>query len=230
LSSRRIYSRIYSFVTLPAGADEPQYDHPIPAETPACENAVAVVNPGFERGLEGWQRKARRGRAKEPESYVADAEPFGAATPGTDGYTPHSGRRMYGWTYHGIKDPTWKEPREDWKQEIIYQRIEVEPGRAYAFTARLLTGERGSGWGRDTRVRIGVDEADEGLLDSIDTFDRAKVTQWFATKHRWLPVTLRFTPRKKHVTIGVHFLQWWALEANHLYVDDVCVQPLESAD
>ncbi len=225
-SSRRTYSRIYSFMTLAGGDDKPRFDRPMAVDDPpACADCVPVVNPGFEDGVTGWTRKASIGRAKKPETYVPDAKPFGEATTGVEGCNPHSGQRLYGWTYRGPEDPTWKEAREDWKQEIVCQRIAVQPGREYVFSACLLTGDRGSGWGRDSRIRMAVDENDGQMLASFDTIDQANCTQWFATHHRWLPVSLHFTPTKDHVTIGIHFLNWWALETNRLYVDEITVRP-----
>ena len=230
-SSRRTYSRIYSFLTQPGGADRPKFDRPEPVAAPApCDDCIEIVNPGFEDGTEGWLRKASSGRAKEPETFVPDAEPFGKALADMDGYKPHSGNRMYGWSYFGPEDPTWKEPREDWKRELIYQRIGVEAGKEYVLTAWLLTGDRGSGWGRDTRIRLAVDQEDAGVLESFDTIDQANATQWFATHHRWLPISLRFRAKSDHVTIGVNFLQWWALQTNRLYVDEISVRPVDSGD
>ena len=77
-------------------------------------------------GAEGWRRVSRSGRAKEPESFVPDADPFGASGAGVDGYEPHSGSRLYGWSYFGGEDVSWHEPREDWKREVMYQRVAVE--------------------------------------------------------------------------------------------------------
>ncbi|GMU23866.1 MAG: hypothetical protein AMXMBFR13_39440 [Phycisphaerae bacterium] len=226
-SARRMYSRLYTFMTLPAGEDRPQYDHPATTSPPPeCADCVRVVNPGFEDGTTGWTRVARAGRPKTPESYRPDCEPFGKATEGMDGYLPHSGQRLYGWSYFGPEDPTWVEGREDWNRELIYQRVAVEPGREYVLTAQLLTGDRGSGWGRDSRVRLAVDAQDEGLLKHLDTVETAELTQWFATRDQWLPVSLHFKAAKDHVTIGVEFLQWWALQSNHLYVDEITVRPV----
>ena len=103
----------------------------------------------------------------------------------------------------------------------------MDKGRDYQLKAWILTGDRGSGWGRDSRIRLTVDETDAGLLESFDTIDRANVTQWFATRHQWMPVTVRFTAGSDHVTIGVEFLQWWALEACHLYIDEFSVRPVD---
>jgi len=169
---------------------------------------------------------ARLGRAKEPERFIADAEPFGTAGAGIDGYEPRSGSKVYGWSYFGGEDASWHEPREDWKREVIYQRVAVEKGRTYLLTAWLLTGDIGSGWGRDCRIRLAVDENDAGLLERIDTVEKTNVTQWFATQHRWMPVILRFEANSDHVTIGAEFLQWWALEASHLYIDDFSIREL----
>lgn len=230
-SSRRTYSRIYSFLTLPGGPDEPRFDQPaLPPPPPDCDECLELANGGFEDGIAGWSRHATTGRAKEPERHVPDAEPFGAAGPGVAGYTPHTGIGHYGWSYFGRTDPTWKEPREDWKRAMIHRRVPVTAGRTYELSAWLLTGDRGSGWGRDSRMRLAVDEADEGLLEQFDTVDEANVTQWFATHHQWHPVTLRFQARADHVVIGVHFLQWWALEANHLYVDEITVRLVTDND
>lgn len=224
-SARRGYSRVYRFMTLPGGDDLPCY-----AAAPASSMAekdgdsAAMVNPGFEQGTTGWKRIARSGRDREGETFVARAEPFGKAGAGVDGYVPHSGKGFYGFSYYGLEDKTWKEPREDWKREMITQRVAVEQGRRYRLTAWLLTGDRGSGWGRDSRVRLAVDEADEGLLGDFDTADQANVTQWFATQHEWLPVQLEFTARSREVVVGAEFLQWWALEACHLYVDEFSIR------
>lgn len=225
-SSRRMYSRLYTLMTLPSGEDRARYDRPAPAlEPPPCPDCVQVVNPGFEEGVTGWTRLASAGRPKTPERYRPDCAPFGNATAGVDGYAPHSGRKLYGWSCFGREDTTWVEPREDWKRELISQRIAVEAGREYVLRAHLLTGDRGSGWGRDSRMRLVVDDQDAGTLEALATVEKATVTQWFASRDEWLPVSLRFKAAKDHVTIGVEFLQWWALEACHLYVDEISVRP-----
>ena len=229
-SSARMYSRIYTFMTPPTGDDRPKYDRPPAIADPqACPDCVAVENPGFEEDIRGWTRTARAGRPSEPDRYRPQCEPFGRATAGLDGYAPRSGRRLYGWSWFGPEDPEWTEPREDWKREILYQRIAVQAGREYVFSAWILTGDRGSGWGRDARVRLAVDERDAGLLATFDIVEKANATQWFATRDEWLPVSLRFTAAQDHVVIGIEFLQWWALEASHLYVDEITVRPAESA-
>ena len=227
-SSRRMYSRIYRFMTLPSGSDKPQFDRPAALGVPEYgPNCLPVVNPGFEQGTTGWKRIAQTGRDREGETFIPNAKPLGAATTGIDGYTPHSGMRLYGFSYFGLEDSTWNQPREDWKREIISQRIKVDKGRDYQLKAWILTGDRGSGWGRDSRIRLAVDETDAGLLESFDTVDRANVTQWFATRHQWMPVTVRFTASSDHVTIGAEFLQWWALQACHLYIDEFSVRLAE---
>jgi hypothetical protein len=224
-SSRRLYSRIYGFMTMPAGDDEPKFNEPLsPPAPPNCPDCVEIVNQGFEDGVSGWQRIAKAGREKEPERYVPVADPFGKATAGNDGYIPHSGNGVYGWSNYGPEDPTWKEPREDWKREVIRQTIDVEAGKHYELTVWILTGDRGTGWGRDSRIRIAVDEENKGLLADFDSVNETNVTQWFATQHAWMPVTLQFTARSDKVTIGAEFLQWWSLEANHLYVDEFSVR------
>ncbi|MBW8039122.1 MAG: hypothetical protein FVQ85_03890 [Planctomycetes bacterium] len=227
-SSRRTYSRIYSFMTTPRGRDEPRFDKPrVTPPVAGCKDCIAIDNPGFEDGTKGWRRIARLGRAKEPQRYVPDAEPFGAAGASVDGYEPHGGSRLYGWSYFGSEDPNWQEPREDWKREVIFQRVAVEAGRTYLLTAWLLTGDIGSGWGRDCRIRLLVDENDAGLLERFDTVEQANVTQWFATQHRWMPVTLRFKAKGDYAAVGAEFLQWWALKASHLYIDDFSIRPQE---
>jgi hypothetical protein len=225
-SSRRTYSRIYSFMTIPHGEDKPRFDKPAGRRRATCNDCIAIMNGDFEEGLAGWTRVARRGRAQEAERLEPDCEPFGAAGSGIDGYEPYSGSQLYGWSYFGGEDESWHEPREDWKREVVYQRVAVEKGQTYLLTARLLTGDIGSGWGRDCRIRLAVDESDAGLLGKIDTVEKANVTQWFATQHRWLSVELRFQAKSEYVTIGAEFLQWWALEASHLYVDNFSLREL----
>jgi hypothetical protein len=69
-----------------------------------------------------------------------------------------------------------------------------------------------------------VDTTNGGLLDTIDASAKATATQWFATENEWKQVSLHFTADKDTAVVGVHFLQWWALEADYLYVDDVSVE------
>lgn len=228
-SARRMYSRVYTLMTPPAGEDRPRYDKPPPVSPPpVCADCLPVVNPGFEDGIAGWKRQARAGRPETPERYKPLCDPRGDATAGVDGYVPHSGRKCYGFSWFRPEDPDWVEPREDWNRELLSQRIAVEPGREYVFTAHLLTGDRGSGWGRDSRIRLAVDEHDAGLLDAFESIEQANATQWFATRDEWMPVSLRFRAAADHVTLGVEFLQWWALQANHLYVDEITVRPVDA--
>lgn len=224
--SRRTCSRTYYFLTQPDGEDRPRYDvAPSTPEVPACGDCVPLRNASFEEGLTGWKRLSRIGRPSKPESFISKAEPFGDVTGGMDGYTPHGGRHAYGWSWLAASDPLWRDPREDWKQEIICQKIEVQPDLEYVFSAWLLTGDQGRSWGRDSRIRLAVDEEGAGLLDGFETVEQAHVTQWFATLGNWRQVSLRFRPRTTNVAIGVNLLQWWALKASYLYVDDVSVRP-----
>ena len=225
-SSRRMFSRVYSFLTMPQGPDQPRFDQPLPAKSPPpCEDCIEIPNAGFEQGLEGWYVRARSGRPKEPETYVADADPLGSAALGMDGYYAHTGHRCYGWSYSGSEDTDWTEPREVWNRELVSRSIRVDPGRQYLLKAWICTGDLGSGWGRDSRIRLVVDEHGGDTMADFQTVERANVTQWFATQHRWLPVTLEFTARADEVKIGAEFLQWWALRATHLYIDEFSVVP-----
>ena len=140
------------------------------------------------------------------------------------------GDKLYGWSCYADQDSSWTEPREDWKREVIYHRVELKREKEYILTAWILTGDIGSGWGRDSRIRLAVDEKDAGLLHDFESIDKANVTQWFATGHQMLPVTLRFRARGDYVTIGAEFLQWWALEATHLYIDDFSIRPAVEPD
>lgn len=227
-STTRTYSRVYDVLTLPAGPDRPRFVEP-PATQPAepCANCVPLKDGGFEDGVDGWTRYATTGHPDQKDRFKANIPPFGRVTRTASGYRPHSGVGMYGWSHIGPDDPNQEIPREDWNQEVIYQRVAVEPGRRYVLTAWILTGDRGSGWGRDSRLRIGVDEKDTDAVTRPDTFDKANVTQWFATQNVWRRVRLEFRPAGDHVTIGAHLLQWWTLEANHLYIDEFSVQPVE---
>lgn len=224
----RTYGRLESFMTLPAGKDQPRFDKPVlpcPAPEPGPKS-VAVVNGGFEDGLTGW-RRCSKAEPKESKDYPIGNGPFGKALAGDDGYRPRFGKQMYGWKHLGADDPNPVVPREDWKHEIIYQRVRVTPGHRYALSAWLMTGDRDSGWGRDSRIRLEVDPKDRGALESVDASSKALATQWFATENDWKLASLRFTAEKDTAVIGVHFLQWWALEANYLYVDEVRVEEVE---
>jgi len=227
-NSHRFASIARSFLTSSDGKDTPTYVAPreVPP-VPMCDTCIAVENPSFEDGLAGWQRISRLGRPKNPETFVAAPEPFGRVGPGVDGYSPHSGDNAYGWSCFASSDSEWREPREDWKQEIVCQDIAVEPGREYVLGVWLLTGDRGRGWGRSCRIRLAVDEEGHGRLEDFDTIEQANITQWFATLDRWQEVKLRFKAKASQVSIGVNFLHWWALEASHLYVDDISVRPAD---
>ncbi|MBN1818405.1 MAG: fibronectin type III domain-containing protein [Sedimentisphaerales bacterium] len=222
-SSARTYSRIYSFLAAPKGPDKPCYNKPL-VSTPGKDDGL-IVNGGFEQDLEGWKRIACSGK-KDTAGFDPDTVPFGSVGAGQDGYTAHHGGQLYGFSYHGLEDPNWIEPAEVWNRELITQTVVVEPDRPHILEAWLLTGDQGSGWGRDSRIRLAVDESGQNLLASFDGVDAANATQWFATEHQWLPVRLRFTPLTQRVTIGIEFLQWWSLGASHLYVDDVRVYPV----
>ncbi|HUV04973.1 MAG TPA: fibronectin type III domain-containing protein [Armatimonadota bacterium] len=227
----RTYGHEETFMTLFAAAneDKPSFDRPEPM-TPVVEPApgsVPVVNASFEKGLKGWSRCSSANPEKHKEAkkeYPIGNGPFGDATAGADGYRPHSGRLMYGWRHLAAEDPNPFMPRGDWKHDIIYQRIEVEPGHGYILKAWALTGDRGSAWGRDSRLRLEIDTKDEGLLESVEKSDEALATQWFGMENQWKQMSLHFTAEKDTAVIGIHILQWWALEANYLYVDDVSVE------
>jgi len=223
----RAWSRVQSFLTLPSDRDGPLYEKPQPVPPPPVDGpkSVKVANGSFEDGLTGWQR-CSAANPKESKDYPFGNGPFGDATAGTDGYRPHFGKMLYGWYHLAEEDPNPTVPREDWKQEIISQRVKVKPGHDYVLKAWLLTGDRDSGWGRDGRIRLVVDAKDSGALDEIDAKSHTVATQWFATEHEWKPVSLRFTAEKDTAAIGVHFLQWWALEADYLYVDDVTLEEI----
>lgn len=226
--ANRTWGRMFDFMTKPTGVDLPQFDKPAqinPVPSPGPRNA-ALVNGSFENGFKGWSR-CSKAEPKESKDYPIGNGPFGSATPGTDGYKAYAGKMMYGWSHLGIDDPNPTLPREDWKQEVISQRIKVKPGHNYVLKGWFITGDRDSGWGRDSRIRLAVDTKDQGLLNNIDTAGDGNATQWFATRNEWTPVTLNFTAEKDTAVVGVHFLNWWALEANYLYVDDVSVEEVE---
>jgi hypothetical protein len=228
----RAYGHIESFMTSPAGEDKPSFDKPEAVNPIALsvKKSVLVVNGSFEEGLKGWQRCSSATPKKYDSAereYPIGSGPFGKIVSNEDGYKPHSGRAMYGWKHLGVEDPNPILPREDWKQEVVYQKIKVVPGQKYILKAWVITGDRESGWGRDSRVRLVVDTKDEGLLESTEKVSKALATQWFATENEWMPITLRFTAEKDTAVIGVHILQWWALEANYTYIDDIAVEEAE---
>ena len=226
----RMWGRMYDFMTLPVGEDKPQFNVPEkikPTPKPG-PNAVKMTNPGFEDGLKGWKTSSKA-EPKNPTEYPLGDGPFGSVTTGVHGYKPYSGESMYGWYHLQVEDPDPNYPREDWKHEIVYQTIKVKPGRHYVLKAMVLTGDRGSGWGRDARVKLCVDTGGAGHLRSIDTSGNAMQTQWFATRNEWTPVSLHFTAESDTVDVGIYFLQWWAMEADYLYVDQVTVEQVKTA-
>lgn len=224
--SSKAYGRVESFMTEPSGDDLPRFIRPEPAppEAKPGPGSVPLVNGGFEDGLTGWSRCSMAEPKSPSADYPVGSGPFGSPTPGIDGYGPRAGRSMYGWRYLAVDDPNPEVPREDWKHEIIYQRISVIPGKSYVLKAWAITGDRGSGWGRDSRIRLVADPTDSGILESPKTASDAIATQWFALENLWRPISLPFTAKADHAVVGVHFLQWWALEASYLFVDSVSVE------
>lgn len=225
--SSRSWSRMDSFMTLPTSDDKPRFDRPEPVRPvpPVTPSSVPLLNGSFEEGMKGWKVCWFSDTSKsEPDFNMPDG-PYGGATEGQDGYKPHSGRLMYGWRHSRTDDPY--EPGEVWKQDIIHQRVRVKRGTKYVLKAWILTGDRGSGWGGDSRARLVVDTSDSGLLNSVESASKAVATQWFATRNDWELITLHFTATRSRADIGVHLLQWFSHEACYLYVDDLSLEKVD---
>ncbi len=97
----------------------------------------------------------------------------------------------------------------------------MEKGSLYEYSAWICTGDRGSGWGRDSRARLVYDAAGGTTLDATRTLNPDWSTQPFATRSGWRRAAVRIKAESDEIVIGLHFWQWWALDADYLFVDDM---------
>lgn len=210
--SRPLRSRGYQFMTPSEARDRPTMLEPPgpPPPTAPPAHAVRLENPSFEEGAKGWRQVGKAG----------------AATGAVDGYVPHSGDGMWGWRYQyeGRRGQPIVDQTSTY--DLLHQTIEVEPGRSHEFSAWILTGDRGSGWGRDSRVRLIVDRSARAEFPDLEHVDDSVATQWFATRDQWVHARLRFKATGDRAVVGFHFWQWWFLRADYLFVDDAQVVPV----
>lgn len=205
-----VYSRAYWFRMPGEQKEKP------PLTMPATRGrAISLKNPGFEDGFADWERMGKEGGIVRYRS--------GKDMP----CTPHSGKAMWGWSDYAKDRPDWREPFQIDRHELIYQTVKVKPGATYEFTAWIFTADKGSGWERDCRVQLIVDPTGEANFGKFKGLNDRCASQGYATKGRWRPCRLRFRAEAERATLGIHFWEWWSLEENHLYVDDLGLSEIE---
>ena len=91
------------------------------------------------------------------------------------------------------------------------------------FISRLLaahgfiTGDSGG----NERVRLVVDPTSSGKLASTATVDENYATQWYTTRGMWRRFRLRFTAMNSLTDVGIQLYQWWLLDEDHIFIDDL---------
>lgn len=198
------------FMTEVEGEDAPRFTEPAAPPSASADPDNLLADFSFEEGG-AW----------------TSVTEHGARTRGQDGFRPHSGEWMWGWShvYDGEVYPEF--PFRIGRDGLVTQRVAVEKGATYEFSGWLCLGDRNSGWGRDSRARLVYDIAGGNTLDATATLNPSWATQDFATWSQWQRVATTFTAEADEVAVGVYFWQWWLLEGNYLYVDDLALRRVE---
>ncbi len=164
---------------------------------------VAVANPDFEDGLQGW---------------TADPEGIVYAAGEEHGISPPIGRKMAGWS-----NVAGEKRDQVFEESVLYQRVATKPGHHYILSARVHTSVAKGLPRGDTRVRLFADP--EGQMDWGDR----NSSQWYWTDGRWLRFQHRWVAAGDVSTIGFGFFRWRDLERASAYVDHVRVFDLGPA-
>jgi hypothetical protein len=180
---------------------------------------VALTNPGFEDGTDGWKV------AGELDSRVHEKAGVIRA---------YQGRRMLGWW----SAPEGR-PRHDlYRKGRLQQRVTVQSGRWYQLSARVLTAQ--PEWTREeliratwsfpflknrgqNRVALAVDPA------GGEAWDGANVTQWYSTGGAWMLLTKCFQAVADEVTIGAVYSQRGERRWDAAMIDDFQLVELDGA-
>lgn len=163
--------------------------------------SVAILNPGFEDGLTGWQTG---------ENTSVKAVPIGK-----------SGAASGGWDLAFTQEPG----KQTFAEEVIYRKVSVVPGKTYLLSAHLLTDQKGHAldWNSriqrgDVRIRLFCDPS--GGTD----FACANSTQWLRTDGAWMRFGKKWKATSDVMTIGVGFFRWRDWPMVRALVDDVTLR------
>lgn len=151
---------------------------PIPEVSVISE--APVQNQDFESGLNGWQ-------VSDPQRVSCSQK-------------AQSGVSAAGWDNAPAGPRAPESPADD----VIYQTVDVTPGRIYMLSAYLYTEQGGSDSAAqlrmptgDIRARLVCDPA--GGSD----FSGANSTQWFRTGGKWIRFARKWKATSDRMTIGV---------------------------
>jgi hypothetical protein len=151
---------------------------------------VPLDNASFEDGDDEWQQQGDSG-----------------SVVGTDfGISPMWGSKMFGWT---------KKKEGEGSRTIIYQRVNVQPGKRYSFSGSVYTDHTG---GRSSDVKIRLIALPAGGTAVRDN-NQITTSQWYATEGQWRRGSVEFVATRETITIGFDLEQRWSLDSSTLYVD-----------
>lgn len=117
------------------------------------------------------------------------------------GVVPDGGEYMFGWSAN------WDGP---WRDEP-YQSVPVVPGRRYRVGARVYTHSVQGGFD-NCRVRIHADNA---------------TGPWLSTDAEWAGAAVDTTATTAQLTIRIEMDQQRASMWNHVYIDNITLEPLD---
>lgn len=149
-----------------------------------------MLNPSFERGMEGWQLDG----------------PCGAVVGCDAGVTPMWGTRMFGWT---------NADKGEGSRSFVYQPVKVAKGLRYRFSGSVYTDHEG---GRSSDVKVRLTALPGGGTQWRDN-DRIETSQWYATEGQWRRASVEFTAAADTVIVGFDLEQRWNLPSSSLYAD-----------
>jgi hypothetical protein len=157
---------------------------------PNHKAVIAIENPSFEDGFDGWKRD----------------ESCGSVLGCDVGIVPAWGGNMFGWTNRKTGENS---------RTVIYQHVKVKNGRRYSFGGSVYTDHTG---GRSSDVKIRLVVLPNGG-DAVRDNDKITTSQWYATEGQWRAGSVEFVAQSDIVTLGFDLEQRFSLEASSLYVD-----------
>ena len=157
--------------------------------SPRAVRQIALANPSFEDGLEGWTLTKNIGYATGCEA----------------GVIPAWGRSMFGWTN--------RDKGEGWRT-IVYQTVRVTSGKRYCYSGSVYTSHEG-GRSSDQKVRLVVDATGRMPFNEASM----QSSQWYATEGQWRRGSMEFVANADVVAVGFELEQRWSLDMCSLYAD-----------
>jgi len=157
---------------------------------------LALANPSFEQGMNGW----------------ALTKNIGAVVGCDGGVIPAWGSLMFGWTNRGQGENS---------RTVIYQVVKVVKGKHYSFSGSVYTDHVG-GRSSDQRIRLVVNPHGKPEFGN----EVITSSQWYATEGEWRRGSVEFKAEADTVVVGFEFEQRWSLDLCSLYVDGAYMEQI----